>query len=92
MSAETFDSHIYMSLLGYVRNPLISLEKWLLGQRKVQMSEDAQTTLRMNELRFKRDVVTKLTQEYRESRSLWNIIDNLTTDIKALEAKSKPSK
>jgi hypothetical protein len=40
----------------------------------------------LRELKVKRELVKELTQEYR-SRSLWNIIESLSADIKMMEVK-----
>jgi hypothetical protein len=40
-------------------------------------------------LKVAREMVVELTQTYRKSRSLWNIIDNLTADINTFEARVK---
>ena len=45
-----------------------------------------------DELRLRvcqRDMLKTLIEEFRESRSMWNIIDNLSAEIKALEAAKK---
>lgn len=65
--------------------PYITLEHWLMGcprEKREQTPRD-----RLRELKVKRELVRELTQEYRESRSLWNIIESLSADIKTLEEK-----
>ena len=65
--------------------PYITLEHWLMGCPREKREKTPHDHLR--ELKVKRELVKELTQEYRESRSLWNIIENLSADIKTLEAK-----
>jgi hypothetical protein len=67
--------------------PYINLEHWLMGcpiEKREQTPHD-----RLRELKVKRELVKELTQEYRESRSLWNIIESLSADIKTMEEKVK---
>ena len=66
-------------------HPRIGLEHWLMGCPREKRERSNMELLR--ELRVKRELVTDLAKTYRESRSLWNIIDNLTSDIKLLEEK-----
>ena len=65
--------------------PYITLEHWLMGCPREKREQTPRDHLR--ELKVKRELVRELTQEYRESRSLWNIIENLSADIKTLEEK-----
>lgn len=65
--------------------PRISLEHWMLGCPREKRERSNRELLR--ELRVKRELVTDLAKTYRESRSLWNLIDNITADIKLLEEK-----
>lgn len=65
--------------------PYITLEHWLMGCPREKQEQTPRDRLR--ELKVKRELVRELTQEYRGSRSLWNIIESLSADIKTLEEK-----
>lgn len=69
--------------------PRINLENWLAGcprdAGKREMNIDDELRLRV----CQRDMLKTLIEEFRESRSMWNIIDNLSAEIKALEAAKK---
>lgn len=71
----------------YLRTyPRINLEHWLMGcprDRKPESPHD-----RLRRLKVTREMLSELVQQYRPQRSLWNIIDNLTTDIKAAQAEA----
>lgn len=72
----------------YLRTyPRINLEHWLMGCPRDMPKQSEHDRLR--ELKVKREIVKELADEYRDSRSLWNIINNLDADIKAYEAKIK---
>ena len=72
--------------LLYTR-PRISLEAWLRGCSREKLKPKSRERLRV--LKVKREMLMELGQEYRQSRSLWNVVDSLTADINALEAKVK---
>lgn len=67
--------------------PSINLEHWLLGCPREPREKNARDELR--ELQVKRELVVELSHTYRHSRSLWNIIDNLSADIKVCEERIK---
>lgn len=67
--------------------PRINLEHWLLGCPREK--RDPNDHDRLRELQVKRELVVELSHTYRGSRSLWNIIDNLSADIKACESRIK---
>jgi hypothetical protein len=57
--------------------PWINLEHWLMGcPRDVNKPADPDEELRV--MKVQREMVTELIGKYRSSRTLWNIIDNLT--------------
>lgn len=94
-ASETLDSTDHRVLdvwenrcerLLYTR-PRISLEAWLCGCPREKLKPKSRERLRV--LKVKREMLMELGQEYRQSRSLWNVVDSLTADINALEAKVK---
>jgi len=68
--------------------PWINLEHWLMGcPRDVKRPENPDDELRV--MKVQREMVTELIERYRSSRTLWNIIDNLTAEIKEKEKQKK---
>ena len=68
--------------------PWINLEHWLMGcPRDVKKPADPDEELRV--MKVQREMVTELIGKYRSSRTLWNIIDNLTAEIKEKEKQKK---
>lgn len=67
--------------------PRIELEHWLKGSTREPKEPDIIDRVRV--LRVKRELVVEMAGTYRGSRSLWNVIDNLTDDINKLEEKAK---
>lgn len=67
--------------------PRINLKHWLLGCPREK--RDPNDHDRLRELRVKRELVVELSHTYRGSRSLWNIVDNLSADIKVCEERIK---
>lgn len=67
--------------------PRIRLEAWLMGCPREKPEPTAYERLR--EAKAQREIISQMADTYRGSRSLWNIIENLTTDIKELERKVK---
>ena len=69
----------------YLRTyPRLNLEHWLLGCPRDRQPESPHDRLRR--LKVMRELITELCQQYRPQRSLWNIIDSLTADIKTAQA------
>lgn len=68
-------------------HPRINLMEWMMGKPREQREHNDHDRLR--ELQVKRELVVELSHTYRGSRSLWNIIDNLSADIKACEKRIK---
>jgi hypothetical protein len=68
-------------------HPRINLEHWLMGCPREKPEPDDRVRLR--EKKVKRELLKDLVLEYRASRSIWNIIDNLSSDIKVLEQRIK---
>ena len=61
--------------------PWINLEHWLMGcPRDVKKPSNPDDELRV--MKVQREMVRELIEKYRSSRTLWNIIDNLTAEIK----------
>lgn len=68
--------------------PWINLEHWLMGcPRNVKKPFDPDEELRV--MKIQREMVSELIEKYRSSRTLWNIIDNLTAEIKEKEKEKK---
>jgi hypothetical protein len=72
----------------YLRTrPRINLEHWLMGCPREPREQSPHDRLR--ELMVKRELLRELGHTYRQSRSLWNIFDSISADIKICEAKVK---
>jgi hypothetical protein len=73
----------------YLRTyPRINLKHWLMGCQPPDKYEPSLHE-HLCELKAKRELVTELIQAYRPCRSLWNVIDGLTAEIKTMEEKVK---
>ena len=90
---QTMDGHPLLELYEnrrerYLRTrPYINLEHWLMGCPREPRKPTIDDELRL--LKVQREMVKELTQRYREARTLWNVFDNLTAEIKALEQRKE---
>lgn len=78
---ELWENRRERSLRTY---PSINLEHWLMGCPREPRPKSPHDHL--CELKVKREMLVELAVEYRENRTLRNIIDNLTDQMKPLQA------
>lgn len=81
---EIYESRLHRALRTH---PDINLEHWLMGCPRVPHKPSLDDKIRLLECQCA--MVSELSEKYRSSRTLWNVFDNLSAELKELRAKKK---